>query len=53
MKINETLNFPFKNGFYKTTLIQGIYKFECWGSSGGDSYPYIGGRGGYVSGVIF
>jgi hypothetical protein len=39
-------------------LIPGIWKIECWGASGGDSFSqsinfvYLGGRGGYSTAYI-
>lgn len=35
------------------TLPAGTYKLECWGAQGGDSdITYLGGRGGYSTGII-
>ena len=36
----------------KLSLYRGIYKFECWGASGGDESPIQGASGAYVSGVL-
>ena len=41
----------------EVTLHEGLWKLECWGASGGDSYNndteyvFSGGRGGYSSGL--
>ena len=41
------------NGSSKTvTLPMGIYKLECWGAQGGTYSTYIGGKGGYASGIL-
>lgn len=34
-------------------LYPGYYKLECWGSQGGNSTSYSGGRGGYSVGTLF
>ena len=46
------IDFPCKNDYYKVKLSSGVYKFECWGASGGNTGAYLGGRGAYVSGEI-
>ena len=33
--------------------LDGIYKFEAWGTSGGNKVPYLGGSGSYASGEMF
>ncbi|WP_018463467.1 fimbrillin family protein [Segatella paludivivens] len=35
-----------------TTPLDGIYKIECWGASGGTASSSLAGRGGYVSGNL-
>ena len=41
------------NGSSKTvTLPMGIYKLECWGAQGGSYSTYVGGKGGYASGIL-
>lgn len=34
------------------TPINGVYRMELWGASGGDMAPYIGGKGAYTVGDI-
>ena len=34
------------------SLSPGLYRFELWGGSGGDSGSVFGGRGSFVSGII-
>ena len=53
MDVNESINFTCINETYKQKFHAGVYKIECWGASGGDSDEYKGGRGAYVSGVIY
>ena len=42
----------------EVTLHVGLWKIECWGASGGDSFNrvnnhvFLGGRGGYSSGLL-
>ena len=50
-----SLSFPFntKKQPYNVILDRGRYKFELWGGSGGDSKTVPGGRGAYVSGVMY
>ncbi len=35
-----------------TAPMDGTYKLEAWGASGGDAYGVLGGRGAYTSGEI-
>ena len=35
-----------------TTPSTAPYLVECWGAQGGNAGPYLGGKGGYVAGII-
>ena len=48
----KSWNFSYTGSYQSVKLSAGVYKFECWGASGGDDLPRVGGRGAYVSGVI-
>lgn len=53
IKTGDILNCPYSGSAKQITLPSGKYKLECWGAQGGDyNTTYIGGRGGYSTGVI-
>lgn len=47
--LGESKQFDYTGNVQKITLFPGIYKIECYGASGGTSYP---GLGGYTSGIL-
>ena len=50
--MEKIYNFDYTGSYYHRLLKPGLYKFECWGASGGDILPKLGGKGAYVSGII-
>ena len=50
--MGRTIAFYNTNGKYDVKLHRGVYKFECWGASGG-SLQLNSSSGAYVSGNIF
>ena len=50
--VNDKKDFNYTGNYHLVYLRAGVYKFECWGASGGDSENAKGGKGSYTSGVI-
>src|SRR5574344_2308818 len=46
-------NFSYTGNYQTFTVpVDGIYKVQLWGASGGDAGGYVGGNGAYTSGNI-
>lgn len=56
MKVGEKIEFSYTGNPQEFIVpVNGIYKLECWGAQGGDTYwnkVLTGGKGGYASGHI-
>lgn len=51
-EVGQELNFQFTGAMEQVVLYPGKYKFECWGAQGGSYSSYLGGYGGYSTGVL-
>lgn len=48
----DTIDCPYSGAAQSTRLPTGNYKLECWGAQGGSYSTYLGGLGGYATGVL-
>ena len=52
IQLGDILDCPYSGSVKQIILPSGKYKLECWGAQGGTYSSYLGGKGGYSSGIL-